>query len=184
MNKKYLAIPALFALALAWFIAAPWITVHQIRTAAQSRDAQALAEYVDFESVRASLKEQMNALVLRKMSGENGKALNPLAALVAPVAGVVVDKMVDAYVTPSGVARLMAGREPEEQAPTVPRDDAAQAPTEPRGDAQRPLARAKMGYRGMNRFVITTHGRQGDTQFVLGRRGLGWKLTEIILPPQ
>jgi len=41
-----------------------------------------------------------------------------------------------------------------------------------------------MGYRSLGRFVVTAHGRQGDTQFVLGRRGLGWKLTEIILPPQ
>lgn len=179
MNKKYLAIPALFALALAWFIAAPWITVHQIRTAAQSRDAQALAEYVDFESVRASLKEQMNALVLHKMAGDGSQALNPLAALVAPLAGAVVDKMVDAYVTPSGMAQLMAGREPRGAAPS-----AANPSPEAQDASRKPLAGAEMGYRGMSRFVITTHANHGDTQFVLGRRGLGWKLTEIILPPQ
>ncbi|MCZ2103248.1 MAG: DUF2939 domain-containing protein [Burkholderiales bacterium] len=77
MTKKYLAIPALFALALAWFVAAPGIAVHQISTAGQARDAQALAEYVDFESVRASLTEQINALVPHRMAGDGDGARKP-----------------------------------------------------------------------------------------------------------
>lgn len=183
MNKKYLALPIAFALVLAWFIATPWITVHQISTAVQARDAQALAEHVDFTSVRQSLKDQMNARVLHQMAGDDGKALNPLAALVAPLAGAVVDKMVDAYVTPAGVAQLMAGRE-QAGAPTPQNGSAGGAADAPAAPRDKPLAGADMGYRGLSRFVVTTHGRGGDTQFVLARRGLGWKLAEIILPPQ
>lgn len=177
MNKKYLALPIAFALALAWFIAAPWITVHQIKTAAQARDAQALAEHVDFDSVRQSLKDQINARVVHGMAGDGGQALNPLAALVAPLAGAVVDKMVDAYITPAGVAQLMAGREKADA--SAPQGGDTGSKPEAR---DKPLAGADMGYRGLSRFVVTAHGRGGDTQFVLARRGLGWKLAEIILP--
>lgn len=186
MNQKTLAtLIAAGLLLAAWLIAAPWITVHQIKTAVQARDGQALAEHVDFDSVRQSLKDQINATVLRKMGGDNGQALNPLAALVAPLAGALVDKTVDAYVTPAGVAQLLAGREPD-AAPSPPSTapGSASAPA-PAGDgAAQPLAGASMGYRGMARFVITTHGKAGETQFILARRGLAWKLAEIILPPQ
>lgn len=182
MAKKFALLAALVAgLLLAWFIAMPWITVSQIRTAAQARDGQALSQHVDFNSVRASLKDQINALVLRKM-GNEGKDLNPLAALVAPLAGAVVNKMVDAYATPSGVAQLLAGDQPR----TAETDQPASTGAVPNSAGEEPSQRAKssMAYRGMDRFVVTTHGRQGDTQFVLGRRGFTWKLTEIILPPQ
>lgn len=182
MAKKSGLIAALIAgLLLAWCIAMPWITVSQIRTAAQDRDGQALAQHVDFDSVRASLKDQLNALVLRKM-GNEGKELNPLAALVAPLAGAVVNKMVDAYATPAGVAQLLAGDTPREAGPS-PQENTNAGPGSTDEDGPR-RAKASMAYRGMNRFVVTSHGRRGDTQFVLGRRGLTWKLTEIILPPQ
>lgn len=186
MNKKTLASLIAVALVLAaWLIAAPWITVYQIKTAAQARDSQALATHVDFESVRQSLKDQINATVLRKMGGGDGQALNPLAALVAPLAGALVDKTVDAYVTPAGVAQLLAGHEPDAApAPSSSESRTASAPTPAKDDAAQPLAGASMGYRGTSRFVVTTHGKAGETQFILARRGLAWKLAEIILPSQ
>lgn len=178
MNKKTIAsLVAVGVLLAAWLIAAPWITVYQIKTAAQARDGQALAGHVDFASVRQSLKDQINATVLRKMGGSDGQTLNPLAALVAPLAGALVDKTVDAYVTPAGVAQLLAGREPD-AAPSAP------SPAPAKNDTAQPLSGARMGYRGIDRFVVTTHGKAGETQFILARRGLAWKLAEIILPPQ
>ncbi|QXL83511.1 DUF2939 domain-containing protein [Comamonas sp. NLF-1-9] len=181
MNKKILA-PLLAAgvLLAAWFIAAPWLTVYQIGNAAQSRDAQALAEHVDFASVRQSLKDQIKAMMLDKVAREDGGALNPLAALIAPLAGAVVDGAVDAYLTPAGLARLMAGTAPREGA-AKPGGEAG-TPEDGEAGAGRPLAGADMGYAGMHRFIVTAHGRRGDTRFVLRRQGLGWKLSEIILP--
>ena len=180
MHRKSTVALLVAALLLAWIIAAPWFTAYRIRDAAQTHDAQALASYVDFASVRQSLKDQMNARLLHKMSESSGTELNPLAALVAPFAGAVVDKLVDAYITPAGVAELMAGSRPNDPPPSAPASTTDEAD---RG-APKPLAQADMAYRSWSRFVVTAHGRSGDTQFVLGRRGLGWKLTEIILAPQ
>lgn len=181
MNKKTLALLlAAGVLLAAWFIAAPWLTVYQISNAVQSRDAQALSEHVDFASVRQSLKDQIKATALDKMAREAGGTLNPLAALIAPLAGAVVDGAVDAYVTPTGLARLMAGTGPRKGEPGAP--DEPRAPQDGDASARRPLAGADMGYAGMHRFIVTAHGRSGDTRFVLTRRGLGWQLSEIILP--
>lgn len=185
MPRPSIVLVPIAALVLAYAIAAPWITVHQIKTAAQTRDGQALAEHVDFASVRQSLKDQINAVVLHKMGGGDGQALNPLAVLVAPLAGALVDKTVDAYVTPAGVAQLLAGREPAAAPATPsPAPGSARAPVPANNGAAQPLADASMGYRSINRFVVTTHGKAGETQFVLARQGLSWKLAEIILPPQ
>ena len=47
---------ALFAIYVA---AAPYITVYQMKSAAESRDGEALSEHIEFPSVRQSLKDQM-----------------------------------------------------------------------------------------------------------------------------
>ena len=48
---------------------------------------------------------------------------------------------------------------------------------------RKPLADATMGYQSWNRFVVKAPNDEAEiTQFVLSRRGLGWKLTEIIVP--
>ena len=53
--------------AAAYIVAAPYITVYQMKTTAENHDGEALSEYIDFPSVRQSLKEQMNVMVTNKM---------------------------------------------------------------------------------------------------------------------
>jgi hypothetical protein len=86
-----------------------------------------------------------------------------------------IDKAVDTFVTPSGVARLVS----ERQIVVQPGRDPV-APAEKR----EPFAGARMSYETFDRFVITVEGGAGGKTgtFVLRRRGLGWKLTEIIVP--
>jgi hypothetical protein len=93
----------------------------------------------------------------------------------AALAGMFIDKAVDTFVTPSGVARLVS----ERQIVVQPGRDPV-APAEKR----EPFAGARMSYETFDRFVITVEGGAGGKTgtFVLRRRGLGWKLTEIIVP--
>jgi hypothetical protein len=105
-------------LALGYGVAAPWLTVYQIREAADNRDGRALAEHVEFDSVRQSLKDQLNARMLRELGDDIRQ--NPLAVLGAALANTVVDGLVDTYVTPAGIEQLMRGETP---APGIPRSD-------------------------------------------------------------
>ena len=92
--KVVLGIAAgLFAI---YVVAAPYITVHQMKSAAESHDGEALSEHVEFPSVRQSLKDQMNDMFAKKMAESDEMKNNPFAAFGAALAGMMVDKMVDA----------------------------------------------------------------------------------------
>ncbi|MBL1376584.1 DUF2939 domain-containing protein [Zobellella iuensis] len=170
-------------LALGYGVAAPWITVYQIREAADNRDGRALAEHVEFDSVRQSLKDQLNARMLRELGDDIRQ--NPLAALGAAFANVVVDGLVDTYVTPAGIEQLMRGETP---APGIPRSEPPPAGNgndtgKPGPERRKPFSDAAMGYRSLNHFVVTMTDDSGkQAEFILSRRGLGWKLTAIVLP--
>jgi hypothetical protein len=171
--KVVLGIAAgLFAI---YVVAAPYITVHQMKSAAESHDGEALSEHVEFPSVRQSLKDQMNAMFAKKMAESDEMKNNPFAAFGAVLEGMMVDKMVDAYVTPAGITQLMAGEKPQ----------AAQGEDASSSTARKPLSEASMSYESLGKFVVRVKGNDGgEGKFVLRRRGLSWKLTDIIIPLQ
>lgn len=168
-GKILTAIGALFAIYVA---AAPYITVYQLKSAAESRDGEALSERIDFPSVRQSLKDQINAMFMKEIT-KDGMKDNPFAALGAAFAGVMVDKMVDAFVTPAGITQLMSGEKPK----TTEGEESAS------NSVRKPLSDASMSYESLDKFVVKVKGNSGEEgKFVLRRRGFGWKLTEIIIP--
>ena len=66
-----------------WWFGSPWWTLWRMREAAQARDSEALAAYVDFPALRASTRRQLR--------------LGPVGALLAGPA-------VDALVSPEALA--------------------------------------------------------------------------------
>src|ERR1051325_7981624 len=99
------------AAALVYIGAAPFLTAYQLRSAAEDRDSGSLSEHIEYPSVRQSLKDQMNAKVLGEMAKNDVKE-GPLATMGAALAGMVIDKMIDQYVTPAGVEQMRAGEQP------------------------------------------------------------------------
>lgn len=165
------ALWALVVLGLAWLIASPWFTVLRMQSAAEERDADALSAHIDFPAVREDLKGQVNAYVMATIAEESDG--NALAALGGLFATVLVDKLLDAFVTPSGLVMLMEG-----EAPGLdfgrPRD---------RASSRRPLDGAQYRYLAWDRFAVIIPTEDGaETRFVLGRQGLGWRLVGIRLP--
>src|SRR3546814_6918099 len=103
----WLAVAVLVAL-LAWTAAGPYRTVNAIRDAAQARDAQAMAEQVDFPALRSSLKAQLGDRLLREVGTPSPD--NPIAAFGLSIAGGLVGGLVDVMVTPAGLGAIMEGR--------------------------------------------------------------------------
>jgi hypothetical protein len=175
VTKGKIALCVVAGLLAAYVAAAPYITVHQMKSAAQRRDGEALAEHIEFPSVRQSLKDQLNASFLKQMANDKKMADNPFAALGAAFAGVMIDRIVDAYVTPAGLAQLMAGEKP--QIESTPHGE---APDDTRRDL---LVNASMSYESLDKFVVRIANADGqEGRLVLRRRGFGWKLTDIIAP--
>lgn len=82
--------------------ASPYLSFWRFRAAVQSRDAAAISSRVDFPAVRASLKRQLVARFANH-AGSQKHRIN-----LGPT---LIDAIIDAYVTPEGIAALLANPE-------------------------------------------------------------------------
>lgn len=175
MSKGKVALGVVAGLFVIYMVAAPYITVYQMKSAAETRDGEALSEHIDFPSVRQSMKDQMNVMWAKKMAEDDDMKNNPLAALGTVFAGTLVEKMVDGFVTPAGITELMAG-----QKPTM---DAGKGSVAVDNPEREPFSNASMSYESLDKFVVTAKGNDGrEGRFILRRQGISWKLTAIIVP--
>jgi hypothetical protein len=82
--------------------ASPYFSFWRFTAAVQSRDAAAINARVDFPAVRASLKRQLVARFANQTSShKRWSKLGPT----------LIDAIIDAYVTPDGIAALLSNPE-------------------------------------------------------------------------
>ena len=170
-----ISIGAIAVLVVGYIFVAPYLTVYQMKVAAEKHDGESLSEYVDFPSLRQNLKDQMNTMLGKEMAKEVADD-NPFAALGAAFGGMMVEKMVDAYITPSSITALMKGEKLDTKKTG---NGSKELQTKPK-----PFGDVSMSYESFSKFSITMRdGESNDeAKFILRRRGIGWKLTEILLP--
>jgi hypothetical protein len=89
-------------IALLVYGASPYFSFWRFTVAVQSRDAAAISSRVDFPAIRASLKKQLVARFARE--GERYKRWSNLGPTL-------IDAIIDAYVTPDGIAALLSNPE-------------------------------------------------------------------------
>lgn len=170
MNKKIAGAAIAVAIAAgALLYASPYITLHQIHSAIERKDAAAVAEHVDFPALRESVKAQ----VLVRMESEMDRAAikdNPFAGLGQMLARGLVDQFTDALVSPEGVMLML-----ENGKPGKPADVAAAGVGISSGDAEKPRKKLSVEYQGWSKVFVHAKGEPGG--FVFRRDGLiGWKL--------
>ena len=169
------ALGYIVAAAILWLVVAPYWAFFALRSAAQSNDAAAMAELIDYPKVKASLRDQI----------EPGRAPgpppniweDPVGALRRSLEPLQPSPTADSYLTPQSVAALTMG---------MGRDSRRLQPTVAEPDDNRLIARPYPGYRywGLNlvRLAIADD-EQGETMFTFARKGFGWKLVHVGLPP-
>ncbi|QTO20190.1 DUF2939 domain-containing protein [Burkholderia seminalis] len=96
--------------AVGYAYASPYVALGRLKSAIDARDAQAISEYVDFPSLRISLKQQVTEELMRRIDAV--KKNNPFAVIGALIGSALIGPLVDAYATPEGVAALMSGLPP------------------------------------------------------------------------
>ncbi|MBN3838834.1 DUF2939 domain-containing protein [Burkholderia sp. Ac-20349] len=101
--------------AIGYAYASPYVALGRLKSAIDARDAQAISEYVDFPSLRISLKQQVTEELMRRIDAV--KKNNPFAVIGALIGSALIGSaligpLVDAYATPEGVAALMSGLPP------------------------------------------------------------------------
>jgi hypothetical protein len=172
MNKKIVIIIAaattgIAAIAGVGAYASPYFTLDNMKKATTNRNADALAEEIDFPSLRTSVKANVKAQVIKQMTGA-GTA--PVKGMNAALVDKMVDPLVDKLVTPEGLGDLMQDKVPGAKIDL--------------SNLEKNIADSeiKMGYESIDRFVVHITDkvdRQKDVSLILRRNGLAWKLSGI-----
>ena len=167
-QKKLIPLCLVICLAyLAW----PYLTLWRFYSAIRAAKTETISDYIDFPSLRTSLKDQMNAFLLKEMVEDEEMTDNPFTGLAAAFLPKMVDSMVDAYVTPAGVAQLFESKS-FKTAKSTSESNTSQA-TE-----KHPLKDVKYAFFAHpTKFLLKTE----DVVFVFRLRDWTWKLAEAQL---
>ncbi|NML33953.1 DUF2939 domain-containing protein [Paraburkholderia antibiotica] len=175
--------------ALGFVYASPYIAVNNLKRAADARDVQTVNQYVDFPALRDSLKQQVGAMLTRRLEADAG---NKMATIGAVIGVTLIGPLVDAYATPDGVSALLNGMPPrgtpgeQPAAPPAGGTDAAPAAADngSQPNAAPPERKGTAGYRSLNEFAVTYQRGEGNANYsaIFRREGLiTWKLAAINL---
>jgi len=159
-----------------WFYFTPHLVAQEMASAAAERNAAKLSRHINFPSLRDSVKAGISA----KMASElvlNGNPDNPFAALGLALGTALVNPIVDAIVTPEGVAAIMRGEQP------MDKSGAKGKPADSKSDVE-----TAVHYESLDRFVVAvkkTGSSKDPLMLVFHRDGIfGWKLSELRFPNQ
>jgi Protein of unknown function (DUF2939) len=150
----------------------PYLTLNKMRNATENQNIDALAQEINFPELRASIKENVKAQVLKQLagaeSGTSGKLSTP--KITPEQVEKMVNPMVDKLVTPEGLEQSIDNKVPGAKIDLANLD--------------RDIAKSdiQMGYESIDRFVVHITDkvdRSKDVSLILKRDGLAWKLAGI-----
>lgn len=155
-SKQWLWVAiAAMVLGFAYFWFSPFLALRGLQRAIATNNASAVSRYVDFPRVRESLKSDLNRAFMREVE----KDTTGFGALALAFVGPMVDRVIDAYVTPEGLASVGTGEEPGQ------------------ADTQN-VTHWRIKRRGLSEAFI--HAKDNPNEgLVMERQGLGWKVVRL-----
>lgn len=111
MKKVFFLIIVIVLALVGWFFASPYYTVYQLKQAYDSHNAAAINAQIDFASVQADIKYQLNPILVKKMQT---LTQSPIAQLVGvevdenAVVEKLVNQAVDNGITPDTVTSIIS----------------------------------------------------------------------------
>lgn len=159
----------------------PYYTVHSIGAAVRERDVVALERLVDWNGLRAGFRDDLKAVMAATISRKGASASGGEAALGMGIAALlgpaIIDRAVDAYVTPQGLSRLIE----DGRAPSGKGAAAGSGGTSGKG---LDWSRVKYAFfTGPTDFRLDVAGdKPGEGITMTMRWDGGWKLNRVFLP--
>ena len=163
-----------FVALLLLYGASPYFSFWRFTVALNSRNGARLAAYVDFPAVRESLKQQFRAALHRSQNNDqtkHKKFARLLTALGPSLGDRLSDALVDTYITPIGLADLIANPQAAKDIQTSAGKPAVWKSVH--------WSRAKNAFfTGPRDFAVDVNGVRLHFRW----EGLGWRLRKLDLP--
>jgi len=171
--KKFLPwLVGLFVIFAIYLYASPYLVLNNIKNAAQQGDADKLSGYIDFPSVKQSMKDQVKAAMVEELAASDEQ--DGFEALGTMLAAAMIDPLIDGLVTPDGVALMIQGQKLDFDLNNDKPEDKPKAKNE---DID-----YKAGYLSFNRFkvqIIDADDPNESLDVIMHRDWLSWKVTRI-----
>lgn len=162
----------------------PYISILSLKNAIEKKDSESAKSYINFSSLRESLKVQLKDALSESASKETIQTpLGPIRMMVfSPVLNAIVESTIDYTITPSGLELLLKrGKLSQAESRTISPSGQAKSKTK---DDQPQI---KLYYKGINLFILESKpsGKEEPIKAYLTRnRIFRWKLTAIQLPSE
>lgn len=180
--KKIVSVAVVaIALAGAYVYASPYITLHQMKAAVESQDADALSAHINFPELRESYKALFMAQVGELLTSE-GTENDPFSRAGAAMGVAMMTAMADNIISPEGVKlALHSGQVGGFQGFG---HAGAQSITSEKAQDRSFDLDYTLSYRNWNTVTVTIQSPAGQNSTVLfSRNGLtNWKLSGLELP--
>ncbi len=152
------------------YVASPYYSTWRFGEALRAHDMGAVAARVDFEAVRSSLKQQIRDHFLAVLAK---KKKDRLAQFLTAATDNPLDRLIDSYVTPEGLAALIADPAPLRNASSL-----SSLPSTDGSRKEIDWSKARHAYFTSPRdFAVDHEGLKLRFRF----NGLGWKLHALDL---
>lgn len=144
-----------------WYAFSPAWTVRSMVAALKDRDEARFSAYVDYPALREDMKADLTARIEQESEKDNA----PQAKLAAMMGLALIGPLVDRMVSPKAINQAFSNLTIKAKAGGVK-------------EKAEPVIRRE----GFNRFVVAGKDMP-NSGLVFERRGFGWKLVGIDLPP-
>ena len=199
MKKLSLSITIFVVVCAAFFWASPYWMLYQIHQGIEQNQAEKISKYIDFPSVRESLKPQIKDQIDQQLGlSKNHRKIELFGFNLTEQ---IADKTVDLAVTPQTVNLLLQGKQLRESIEFPNLDSAKQifqpdqisqlnskveTTTHQRNESIKEKSIFdNVRYISWNKFEVKIDGQVQPTsyqnRFIFEREGFSWKMKEIYL---
>jgi Protein of unknown function (DUF2939) len=160
-----------------WF-ASPYFALYNFVMALKAGDQPALEKQVSWPDVRLGLKEDFGAMLAEKLAADPKLKDNPFSGLGAVFGSAIVDRLIDIYVTPRGLAALIQAGKLAPQGVPSPRSPETDRPV------TGPVVRWAF-FNGLASFLLVLENESGTSKplkVVMNFQNFSWKVVRVYLP--
>jgi general secretion pathway protein G len=146
-------------------------SLNGLEAGVRERDVVKLEKYVDWPRVREQVRSDLHAFVMAQVfkdakTGEEGGLSSSIGTLLAvAVAPAVIDRVVDGFVTPQSLVRLLTERPPSEQPD---------------------LTFVREGFTDLDEYTLllgASAPARPRIRAILRRDGITWRVVRVVFPP-
>lgn len=171
-----------------YFYLTPYLALRNIRQAFIEKDAETVIAHIDFPVFKENFKAELNAKMAAEMAKNADKMKdNPFASVGAGIGSVfaatIVNNIVDTFVSPPAIERMMKGDFANPQLGLMqPSEDVNPFKN---GLVDEEKVTVESGYKSFSEFAVDTTDKTDPTKgaiFIFQRRGiLSWQLINMKL---